>query len=59
MQLRAELGPKAILYANECCGTVGACDGGRDCCCWQDKIPQELDLISEDCYSTPCSIYGS
>jgi hypothetical protein len=58
-QLRAELGPKAILYANECCGTVGACDSGRKCCCWQDKIPPELDLISEDCYSTPCSIPGS
>lgn len=53
-RLRAELGPFVVLYANECCGTVGSCDSKRRC--WQGPIPSELDLISEDCYSAPCRV---
>jgi hypothetical protein len=53
-QLRLELGPNVILYANECCGTIGACDSKHRC--WEGPIPPELDLISEDCYSAPCRV---
>lgn len=68
--VRQQVGPTAILYANEGWGNICAtcCNdacmkpagGVSGTCCTLKSIPKELDLISEDIYTYPgeCSCGG-